>query len=108
MSDPLEPFRRRLSGVWPLFGLCVGEPAPDPATATRPRLPVEALWMKDRYHDDATMLQHVDAFDEEAAAHYTERGLEGRNWTGGLWRKFAKPLREHLFDYYTSKGATFG
>jgi len=92
-------------GVWPLYGLCVGVPDPARPTATRPRLPVDALLMKDRYLDDEAMLAQIDAFDEEAAAHYAARGLEGRNWTGGLWRKFAKPVREHLFAYYTDKGA---
>ena len=27
------------------------------------------------------------------------------SWTGGLWRKFAKPVRAHLHAYYTGKGA---
>jgi len=91
--------------VWPLYGLCVGAPDPAVPTAPRPRLSADALWMKDRYHDDTQLLQHVDAFDEVAAEHYATRGFEGRNWSGGLWRKFVKPSREHLYAYYTSKGA---
>jgi FMN reductase (NADPH) len=91
--------------VWPLYGLCVGTPDPAHPTAPRPRLPSDALWMKDRYLDDDAMLQEIDRFDEQAAEHYAGRGLSGRNWSGGLWRKFAKPLREDLAQYYRSKGA---
>lgn len=93
-------------GVWPLFGLCVGTPDPATPTATRPRLPAEAIWMKDRYLDDEAMLSLIEEHDADAAEHYSARGLPGRNWTGGLWRKYAKPAREHLFDYYTGKGAS--
>lgn len=92
-------------GVWPLFGLCVGVPDPAQPTEVRPRLPVDAVWMKDRYLDDDAMHRLMDEHDGEAAAHYAARGLEGRTWTGGLWRKFAKPVREHLHRYYTGKGA---
>ncbi|MCB9897665.1 MAG: NADPH-dependent oxidoreductase [Planctomycetes bacterium] len=91
--------------VFPLFGLCVGRPDPAVETATRPRLPVDAILMRGRYLDDAEMLAQIDAFDAEAAAHYAERGLEGRTWTGGLWRKFTRPMRPGLHDYYTAKGA---
>jgi FMN reductase (NADPH) len=92
-------------GVWPLFGLCVGMPDPATPTAVRPRLPTQAVWMKDRYLDDEAMLALIDDHDVEAAEHYAERGLPGRNWSGGLWRKFVKPLRENLRDYYLGKGA---
>ena len=92
-------------GVWPLFGICVGRPDPAVETEVRPRLPVEAIWMTDHYLDDGSVLDHIEAFDEVAARHYGARGLDGRNWSGGLWRKFAKPMREHLLEYYTGKGA---
>ncbi len=91
--------------VWPLFGICVGTPDPAVETTTRPRMPVDAIWMTDRYPDDGSVLDSIARFDDEAAEHYAARGLEGRNWSGGLWRKFATPLREHLFEYYSSKGA---
>jgi FMN reductase (NADPH) len=92
-------------GVMPLYGLCVGIPAEEPSN--RPRLPVDAVWMKDAYASDETMMERIAAFDEVAARYYQERGAAGRNWTGGLWRKFRQPVREHLLAYYTSKGARF-
>lgn len=92
-------------GVWPLFGLCVGVPDPEVETATRPRLPPEAVWMKEAYADDETVLARVAEHDEEAARHYAERGLSGRDWSGGVLRRFAKTARDDLYEYYTSKGA---
>jgi FMN reductase (NADPH) len=69
-------------GLWPLFGLCVGEPDEDPDL--RPRLPVEALWTRDRYPDDERVRALIADHDRDAAAHYGARGLEGRTWSGGV------------------------
>ena len=41
------------------------------------------------------------------SAWYAARGLSGRNWSGGVWRKFARPAREHLHAFYGAKGARF-
>lgn len=92
-------------GVLPLFGLCVGEPADDPGL--RPRLPLEAVWMKGRYLEDEPMLELIEAHDREASRHYATRGLSGRTWSAGTWRKFTRRLREHLLEYYRAKGAVF-
>lgn len=92
-------------GVLPLFGLCVGIPASDPGR--RPRLPVEAVWVRDRYPRDEQVRAAVAAQDEQAASYYNARGAPGRTWSGGLWRKFARPSRESLLAYYRSKGARF-
>tara|TARA_R110002126_G_scaffold23750_3_gene82924 strand:+ start:9675 stop:10415 length:741 start_codon:yes stop_codon:yes gene_type:complete len=92
-------------GVFPLFGLCVGEPAEDPDP--RPRFEPDAIWSKDRCPTDDTILRQVDAHDAVAAAYYTQRGADGRNWSGGTVRKFAKPLREHLRATYEALGADF-
>jgi len=40
-----------------------------------------------------------------AAEHYAERGLAGRNWSGGIARRFIAPLRDDLADDSASKGA---
>ena len=91
-------------GVWPLFGLCVGESAEEPAT--RPRLPAELLWTKNAYPADKTVRAGLACYDAEAAQHYEDRGLSGRNWSGGIARKFERLTRQHLLDFYGSKGAT--
>ncbi|MFT4710768.1 MAG: nitroreductase [Planctomycetota bacterium] len=96
--------------VFPLFGLCVGVPQdladmdPD-KPVNKPRLPVDAVLFNDRYPTDAAMLELMDEHDAEMAGHYNERGRPGHNWTGGLVRRMAKPMREELAAYYLSKGA---
>lgn len=93
-------------GALPLFGLCVGVPAEDPGR--RPRLPARALWSTGRYPSDGEVLDHVDRFDEVAAAYYSQRGAKpGRNWSGGIWRKFRSLLRPRVRPYLESKGASF-
>jgi hypothetical protein len=68
-------------------------------------LPVDAVLFNDRYPTDAAMLELMDEHDAEMAGHYNERGRPGHNWTGGLVRRMAKPMREELAAYYLSKGA---
>ena len=92
-------------GVYPLFGLCVGVPASDPGT--RPRLPARAVWSQGRYPSDDEVLASADAFDARSLRYYEDRGAPGRNWTGGVWRKFRRPLRPDLRGFYDSKGASF-
>jgi len=91
--------------VYPLFGLCVGETDHD--TGQRPRLPVDAVWMRDRYASDEEVRAWMKQHDEEAGRYYEQRGAAGRNWTGGIWRKFRRAQREQLLSYYTQKGAHF-
>lgn len=93
------------AGVLPLFGLCVGRPAQDPDP--KPRLPVEAMYSVDRLPDEERVLADIAEHDTVMATYYRGRGLEGRNWSGGLARKFGEARRRNLRDYYESKGARF-
>ncbi|MEM9803621.1 MAG: nitroreductase family protein, partial [Planctomycetota bacterium] len=92
-------------GVYPLFGLCVGTPKSDPGT--RPRFAPNAVWSKGRYPSDDEVLRSVEAHDGEASEYYERRGAAGRNWSGGTWRKFARPMRVRLRSYYEAKDANF-
>ena len=83
--------------------MCVGEIRED--SSKRPRLPVEAVWMKDTYASDEAMLAAIARLDTEAASYYAQRGVSGRTWSGGVVRKFTQRQRAELFDYYESKGA---
>ncbi|MFT7667530.1 MAG: FMN reductase (NADPH) [Planctomycetota bacterium] len=89
--------------VFPLFGLCVGEIANDPGP--KPRLASSAVLYTDRYPSDSTILEDISEYDERMATYYEERELAGRNWSGGILRKWAAPTREYLADYYRSQGA---
>jgi nitroreductase len=88
--------------VLPLFGLCVGEPAEAPLP--RPRLPLDAVLFEERYPDDATMRAAIARYDAATAAYYRERMGKPHTWSGGVARKFERPVREHLFAYYAAKG----
>ncbi len=91
------------AGVFPLFGLCLGTPAEDPAV--KPRLPIAGVLFTDRYPGDGELERAIEEHDAAMAKHYAERGLPGRNWSGGVGRKRAVPHRTELPEYYTSKGA---
>lgn len=88
-------------GVLPLFGLTVGLPR-DPS-AVRPRLEPGAVWSKGRYPSDEDVRAAVRRFDLQAAMHYEQRGLSGRDWSGGLWRKFSTALRPRVGPYLREK-----
>lgn len=92
--------------VFPLYGLCVGTPDEEPAV--RPRLPLEAVLLEERYPDDESMLSRIATYDETMSAYYAAaRGKPGHDWSGGVARKFAERNRECLLDFYTAKGAVF-
>lgn len=93
-------------GVMPVFGLCVGRPAQDPPI--RPRLPLSAVLMEERYLPDEEMLAMVDKYDEETRAYFQERSGEGRDWSGPIAERYAEPKRRDLAAYYAGKGANLG
>ena len=98
------------SGVLPIFGLTVGWPAEPPGEdSLRPRLRPTDVWTKDAYPTDAELDRTIDAFDVVAVRYYRARGEDKggkRNWSGGVWRKFQRPLRESLRAFYESQGAS--
>lgn len=91
------------SGVFPLYGLCVGRPDEDPGV--KPRMPLDAIYFEDAYPSDAEMRASIDRYDDTMRQYYEERTGKTRTWSGLIARKFAEPLRENLAAYYTSKDA---
>ena len=89
--------------VFPFFGLCVGVPAQEPVQ--RPRLEPEAILVEEQF----PALEEVDAaierYDEAMGAWYETIQRPKRDWSSGLAQKFEAKRREHLHDYYESKGA---
>ena len=77
--------------VFPLYGLCVGEPL-DPSE-TKPRLAVDSVLAVDEFPIEDRVLEQIAEYDERMGAYYAERDLAGRNWSGGVKRKFAKRTR---------------
>jgi nitroreductase len=91
-------------GVLPLFGLCAGTPASRPAP--KPRLAPEAVLAVDRYPDDDEVRRQIAEHDARMAEYYAGRGLPGRNWSGGVHRKFVAPARTRLASFYAEQGAS--
>lgn len=94
--------------VMALYGLCAGLPALDPSGSTlRPRLPVEAVLLHERYPSDEDLMAHIASYDAQIGEWYAQHGRPGYDWSGGVSRNFQEAKREGLLDYYTSKGARF-
>jgi nitroreductase len=97
-------------GVMPLFGLCAGWPDEDERDAgpLRPRLPLQAVLHEERWPDEAQVLEQVARHDRDVLRWYAARGRPGRSWSESMTRLFSRRAREHLRDYYESKGAELG
>jgi nitroreductase len=90
-------------GVYPLFGLCVGRPAETPSR--RPRLPLDAVLLEERYPDDASMLARLDAYDGEYREWLRARGSTPRAWSEAMREAHAEARRPGLAAHYRAKGA---
>ncbi|MEO0606445.1 MAG: nitroreductase family protein, partial [Myxococcota bacterium] len=101
--DAVDALLELPPGVYPLFGLCVGVPAQDPSP--RPRLATEAVWMKDRYADDAQVRADLEAYDGRYRVYRKERGASEQGWSDIVARSHAQPKRTYLAEYYRRKGA---
>lgn len=101
--DEVDRLLRTPPGVYPLFGLCVGRPAESPER--RPRLPVDAVLLDERYPDDATVLAFVDRYDGAYREWLRARGAAPRTWSEGIRAASAAPRRPDLAVHYREKGA---
>jgi len=81
-------------GVYPLYGLCVGVPAEQPAA--RPRIPATGILFEDRYPEDVQILRVIDEYDASAPG-----------WAQRMVGKFTEPRRTDVGRYYRAKGANF-
>ncbi|MEM6929736.1 MAG: nitroreductase family protein, partial [Myxococcota bacterium] len=103
--DAVDALLELPHGIYPLFGLCVGVPAEEPSQ--RPRLASEAVWMKDRYADDAQVRADLEAYDARYEAYLEERGASVQGWSAIVARSHAQPKRAYLAEYYRRKGVRF-
>ncbi|MGA0872255.1 MAG: NADPH-dependent oxidoreductase [Phycisphaerales bacterium] len=90
-------------GVYPLFGLCVGKPAEDPAR--RPRLAPEAVLFEEHYPDDETLLAGVRDYDASMREYYAARGAAAASWSEKIEAQFRQAYRTSVADYYRDQGA---
>ena len=101
--DEVDALLELPDGVYPLFGLCVGVPDQDPSP--RPRLAPTAVWMKDRYADDATLRADLAEYDARYRTYRRDRGASEATWSGIVAAAHAQPKRAYLAEYYRKKGA---
>lgn len=89
--------------VYPVFGLCLGYPAQDPEV--KPRLPLSAVLMTDRY-DDSGFDSAIDTYDNELRDYYLTRtgGNKDSNWSSEMRGLVGKESRPHMLGYLQQKG----
>lgn len=89
--------------VYPVFGLCIGEPAQDPET--KPRLPLSVVLKQDRY-DDSTDTDAIAAYDAEVAEYYRTRtgGKKEMTWSGQISGMLNKESRPHMLPFLQERG----
>ncbi len=61
----------------PVFGLQLGYPTTRPEV--KPRLPLDALWFKNRYAEPADYRVQLDQFDQQLHAYYQSRSTNARD-----------------------------
>lgn len=94
-------------GVLPLCGLCVGTPtAADDMPDLKPRFNPDTVCFENEYPTDEKMLDLINEYDNRCRTYYLERTGKERDWSTTAERKFNKPARTNLADYYHSKGAS--
>jgi nitroreductase len=91
------------SGVYPVFGMCIGYPnhAPD----IKFRLPLDVIFKIDEYNttDDA---QKIEKYDAEISTYYEKRthGKRSDTWTSQVSNLMDKPQRPHMKDFLDGQG----
>jgi nitroreductase len=89
--------------AYPVFGMCLGWPAHDPPP--KPRLPVEAVLVTDRYPrvHDADQLEDYD----RTTNHYflnRDSNLKDETWTRQMAAFMGRVFRPHMKAFLEKKG----
>ena len=93
--------------VFAVAGMCIGWPAQE--NEPKPRLPLDAVWHRNRYRSDAELISLIEAYDAIMPAFYQSQGLHPRDprWTSVMSRRagevkkrmdVGRLLREQGFD----------
>lgn len=67
--------------VFPVFGLCVGYPAPSAATGVKPRLATDSVLHREQY-SSLSHSQAIIRYDEKLGDFQREQGMDVIGWTG--------------------------
>lgn len=89
--------------VYPVFGLCIGEPLQDPEV--KPRLPIDVV-LKDDVYDDAGDRERIEAYDETVREYYRTRtgGNKESSWSEEMARLVDGERRPHMRPFLAARG----
>ncbi len=89
--------------AYPVFGMCLGYPDDDPAP--KPRLPVGAVFHKDRF-PPAPEHKTLADYDRKIQAYYEKRSssLKDRTWTRQMADFTGRVIRPHMKAFLEKKG----
>lgn len=89
--------------AYPVFGMCLGYPDNDPAP--KPRLPMGAVFHKDRFRSAPEQAALTD-YDRVIQAYYENRapGLKDRTWTRQMADFTGQVIRPHMKAFLEKKG----
>ncbi|MBE7683361.1 oxygen-insensitive NADPH nitroreductase [Paenibacillus sp. P13VS] len=90
-------------GVYPVFGMCVG--IADQETGIRPRLPLNAVFHRNRYDAEET-LRGVESYDETTKAYMAARtnGERTTPWSELMAKRLTEPARLQMKSYLEGRG----
>lgn len=91
------------SGVYPVFGMCIGYP--DHAPEQKARLPLEVIFKTDEYNIDGDA-KKIEEYDSEISAYYQRRtkGKRSDTWTQQVSNLMDAPQRPHMKDFLDKQG----
>jgi nitroreductase len=90
--------------VYPVFGLCIGEPAQSPDV--KPRLPLRAVLFEECYDDAAD--EAIAEYDEHMRAYYRTRtgGNKESTWSEEMGGLVGTERRPHMRGFLADRGFT--
>jgi len=89
--------------VYPVFGLCLGYPNQNPEV--KPRLPVDAVLMKEVY-DETAQAELRTQYDAQVREYYKTRtgGNKDSTWSEEMKKLVGKESRPHMKGFLTGQG----
>ena len=91
------------SGVYPVFGMCIGYP--DHAPEAKARLPLDVIFKTDEYNIEADA-KSIEEYDVEISAYYKRRtkGKRLDTWTEQVSALMDQPQRPHMKGFLEGQG----
>ncbi len=102
--DEVSELLKLPAHVMPVFGMCIGYPDPEDASAAssllRPRLPVEAVLHQESY-DGSGYEEALASYDETTRRYMRERtkGKSEASWSESMRSKLSSPSRPGMRAY---------